>query len=50
MIGEAIGAIGVGDVDLDDHQVRMIVGVYFFDVLVDELDLVVVGKVGGECC
>ena len=39
VIGDAIGAVGVGDVDLDDDQVRVIVQIERLDVLVLERDL-----------
>ena len=39
VIGNPIGAIGVGDVDLDHHQVRLIVEVERLDVFVLQRDV-----------
>ena len=39
MVGDAVGAVGVGDVDLNDHQVGVIVEVQRLDVLVLKRDL-----------
>ena len=41
MVRQAISAVGVGDVDLDDHQIRLVVQVERLDVLVLQGDLVI---------
>jgi hypothetical protein len=48
VIGETVGAVGVGDVDLDDDQVRTVVGVEPLDVLVDNHGVVVGRQIRGE--
>ena len=45
---ERIGAIGIGDVDLDHDQVRAVVRPERLDMIVDQLDLVVGGEEGGQ--
>ncbi len=41
MIGQLVGAVGRGDVDLDHHQVRLVVQVKRLDVLVLDHDVIV---------
>ena len=51
MVGQAVGAVGGGDVDLDDHQIGLVVQVERLDVLVLQGDLVVLIQVtrqGGQ--
>jgi hypothetical protein len=46
--GDGVGAVGVGDVDLDRHQVRLIVQAKRLDVLVDDHGLVLRTQAGGQ--
>ena len=48
VVGERVGAGGRGDVDLDDHQVRLVVQVEPLHMLVLERHLVVVIQIAGE--
>ena len=47
-IGHRIRALRVGDVDLNDDQVRMVVGVYAADVFVNDDRLIVGTEIRGE--
>jgi hypothetical protein len=47
-IGQPVGAIGVGDVDLDDNQVRDIVECQRLDMLVLDDRAIVRIEIGGE--
>lgn len=48
VVGDAIRAIRVGDVDLDNNQVRLIVQLQRLDVLVLEADVGIGREAGGE--
>jgi hypothetical protein len=48
VVGEAISAPGRGDVDLDHHEVGLVVERQPLDVLVLERDLVVVAQIAGK--
>ena len=48
VVRDPVGAIGVGDVDLDDDEVGMIVEIELLDVLVLESDFEVGIEIGGE--
>lgn len=41
VIGQRIGAIGVGDIDLDDDEIGRVVGAQQLDMIVDQLRLIV---------
>ena len=48
VVGEPIRTVGVGDVDLDDDEIGLVVSGQPLDVLVDDHRLVVRREVGGE--
>ena len=50
VVGEPVGTVRRGDVDLDDNQVGRIVQVEFLDVLVLKVDLIVVVEVPRKRC
>jgi hypothetical protein len=49
-VRDRVGAKGIGDVDLDDDQVRGVLDRQALDVLVNDRGLVVVVQIGGQCC
>ena len=48
MVRQAIRAVRVGDVNLDHHEVRAVIGIERFNVLVDDYRLIVRRQVRGE--
>jgi len=48
VISDAIRAIGVRDVDLDDYEVRVVVQIEFFDMFVLKRDIKFRIQVGSE--
>ncbi len=47
-VGHRIRALRIGDVDLNDHQIRMVVGVHRADVFVNDPRLVVGTEIRGQ--
>jgi len=48
VVGVAVGAVGRGDVRLDDDKVGLVVEAQLLDVLVLQVDLVVGAEVAGQ--
>ena len=48
MVGDPVRAVGVGDVDLNDHQIRCVVERERFHMLVHNHGAVVRRQIGGE--
>jgi hypothetical protein len=48
VVGEAVGAVGVGDVDLNDDEVGVVVEGEGLNVLVMDFGVIVGGEVGSE--
>ncbi len=45
VVGQPVGAVGRGDVDLNGHQIGLVVQIQGFDVFILDSDLVVAGQV-----
>ncbi len=50
MVGDLVGAVGGGDIDLDHHQVGLVVQVKGFHVLVLDADLILRVQITGQGC
>ncbi len=50
VVGDLVGAVGIGDVDLDDDEIGSVVEGERLNMLVDDDSVVVGREVGGERC
>ena len=48
MIRELVGAIGVGDIDLNDYQIRPIIELQILDMFVLQRNVEIGIEIGGE--